>query len=104
MQQTPQNPFVVFLWLLGIPGGLAFFIAMVKLIFFVAKASGKLDTIDELAKDFKSFRHDTRDGEQAIELSLTIIENDVNALQVKAGLPVRPFPDRRTGPFDRRAS
>lgn len=104
MQQQTQNPLVVLLWFLGIPGGLAFLIATVKLIFFVAKASTKLDAIDALALEFKDYRHDTRDTTQAVELSLTIIESDVNALQVKAGLPVRPFPDRRSGPSDRRSA
>jgi hypothetical protein len=99
-----QNPLTLLLWLFGVPGGIAFLTLLVKGIWFVAKASTKLDAIDELAREFKEYRHSTNDNAQAVELSLTIIESDVNALQAKTGIALRAFPDRRVGPADRRAA
>jgi hypothetical protein len=103
-QPAPQNPITILIWLFGVPGGFAFLTLLVKGVFFVAKASTKLDTIDELAKEFKTFRHDTRDDANEFNLSLTVIEMDVNTLQAKAGVAVRPYPGRRVGPADRRAA
>lgn len=102
------NPLTVAGYVAGILLCVPVVVAMVKAVFFFASATTKLDNVvaglDELKTEVREFRHEKNDQIQGVEMSLTIIESDINTLQGKAGLTVRPFPDRRVGPSDRRAS
>lgn len=102
MPPSTASPIVLLLWVLGTPTALAGVVWAVKGIYFIAKASGKLDLIDEMNESLKQIRHDRRDDQQALTISLSFIEEDVNILQRRANLPERRYPDRRTGPQDRR--
>lgn len=108
MPPSTSNPLVIAAYVVGILLSLPFLYALVKLIFFLSGATIKLDTVvtdvAQMKKDVGSLRHSVGDGAQEVELSLFVIENDVNALQQNAGLPVREYPDRRTGPLDRRTA
>lgn len=108
MPPSSQNPLVIVAWILAVFVGLPGLVAGVKVIFFVARATGKLDDViagqAALSEEFRDYRHDKRNESTGVDLSLTLIESDINTLQEKAGVPVRRFPDRRTGPSDRRAS
>jgi hypothetical protein len=110
---STDNPFVAVAYVVGIVLGLPTLNLVIKATTFVVRSTGKLDAVAEklgelaksqssLANDFRDFRQDQLADAQSVELSLAIIENDVNALQRKSDLPVRTYPDRRTGPGDRR--
>src|SRR4051812_12522515 len=97
MPPETQNPLVTLVWILAVFIGLPGFVALVKVIFFVASASKDLKTVVK-------YVHERRSIEQQTEITLTLLENDVTALQEHADLPTHPWPDRRVGPSDRRAS
>lgn len=97
MPPATQNPFVALAWILAVLIGIPGFVALVKLIFFVADASKDLKTVVR-------YVHDRRSIEQSVEITLTLVENDITALQEHVNLPTHPWPDRRIGPSDRRAS
>lgn len=105
---APPNPMVIAAYVAATLLSLPVILALVRLIFFFATATTKLDglgaSVEGLTADVKQLLAESAAREQGVEFSLAIIENDVNVLQGQAGLPLRPFPDRRTGPFDRRHS
>lgn len=102
MPPDTQNPLIIAAYVVGLLISLPAVALLVKGIFFVAKASAKIEQIDAIAEDVRQIRHDRRDDTFSVQLSLTVIEDDINRLQEKTGLPVRQFPDRRVGPADRR--
>lgn len=108
MPPNTQNPLVIAAYVVGVLLSLPALAALVKLIVFVTRATSKLDDVAEnqrdLKRQFSDYRHEKNTQAQAIELSLTLIESDVNALQEHNELAVRRYPDRRTGPVDRRHS
>lgn len=97
MQPEPTNPLVILAWIVGTPSALAVVTLAVKGIFFVANAQKDLKTVVK-------YVHERRSADQSTEITLTLLENDVTALQENANLPTHPWPDRRVGPVDRRAS
>jgi hypothetical protein len=71
---------------------------------FFAKAITKLDKIDGMADDLNTMKEEKSKESNSLEISLSIIEGDLNALQEKTGLEKRHYPDRRVGPADRRTA
>ena len=101
-----DNPLVALAYVGGVVLGLPTVTLIVKATAFVTRATSKLDTIalkqDEMAngdrafaEELRLFRHEQRTQAQGVELSLTLLENDVNVLQEKAGVTRRQFPARR---------
>lgn len=99
---SPESPSTLVAYIVATVLSVPALTLFVKGIFFFAKASGKLDLIDSISADVKQLRHDRNDETFSVEMSLTVIENDLNAIQKHINLPVRAFPDRRAGPSDRR--
>lgn len=97
-----QDPLIAAAYAVGFMLSLPVLFVLWKLAVFFAKAILKLDKIDEIDRAVKSIQHQRRNETFSVEMSLTVIEQDINRLQEKAGLPVREFPDRRVGPADRR--
>lgn len=108
MPPSTQNPLIIAAYVVGILLSLPVLVVLFKAVFFIAGATNKLDTVvtdvAQMKKDVGSLRHSVGDSAQEVELSLFVIETDVNALQEKAGLAQRAYPDRRTGPLDRRTA
>lgn len=104
MPPETQNPLVIAAYVLGAVISLPVLTVVVKAMFFIVKASTKLDLVDDIAADVKQLRAAQLSDVFGVQLSLTVIEGDINTLQENAGIPVRSFPDRRTGPADRRAA
>lgn len=104
----PPNPLTVAAYVAGFLLSVPVLVVVFKVIFFLAGATNKLDSVvadvGSIKADLKSLRHTTNDGAQQVELSLFVIETDVNALQEKVGVQVRDYPDRRTGPAERRTA
>jgi hypothetical protein len=98
----PPNPFIILLYVIAAPTGVTLCVLGVKAIFFFAKASAQLDKIPEIADDVKTLRHGVVNDTHAVDLSLTIIQKDVNAIQEHVKLPITIYPERRLGPTDRR--
>lgn len=96
------NPLTIAAYVAGALLSAPALVLIVKLVFFFASISGKLDTLVGDVAILKKNSEDQTGEAQATEMSFMIIENDINVLQGKAGLPLRPFPDRRSGPPDRR--
>jgi hypothetical protein len=90
-----QNPLVVVAWILAVFVGLPGLIAAVRLIFFVAEASKDLKTVVK-------YVHDRRTSDSVMEITLTLVENDITTIQDHLDLPTHVWPDRRVGPSDRR--
>lgn len=97
-----SNPLTIAAYVAGALLSAPALVLIVKMVFFIATTSGKIDTLVVDVATLKRISEDQAGEAQATEMSLLIIENDINVLQEKAGLPLRPFPDRRTGPPDRR--
>jgi hypothetical protein len=101
-----DNPLVALAYVGGVVLGLPTVTLIIKATAFVTRSTSKLDAIAEkqhqmaegdkaFADELKAFRHEQRTVAQGVELSLTLLENDVNVLQAKAGIPERRFPERR---------
>lgn len=94
---TSQNPLVVLAWILAVFVGLPGTIAAIKAIFFLASASKDLKTV-------VAYVQQRRGSDSVLDITLTLVENDINVLQKNANVTVREWPDRRVGPADRRTS
>lgn len=103
MPPHTQDPAVAAAYVLAILLSAPVLFVLWKAALFFAKAIVKLDKIDVIDRTVREIQHARRGETFSVEMSLTIIEQDINVLQEKAGLPVREFPDRRKGPTDRRA-
>lgn len=108
MPPSTSNPLIIAAYVVGILLSLPFLVVLFKAVFFIAGATNKLDTVvvsvEKLSKDMGHLRESVGNDSQSVELSLFVIETDVNALQEKTGLAKRSYPDRRTGPLDRRTA
>ncbi|MDB4893155.1 MAG: hypothetical protein JWL61_5010 [Gemmatimonadetes bacterium] len=103
-----QNPLTIAAYVAGFMLSVPMLVVLVKAVFFIAGATNKLDavvvSVDKLSKDMTHLRESVGSDSQSVELSLFVIETDVNALQERAGVPIRAYPDRRIGPSDRRTA
>jgi hypothetical protein len=82
---TPEtSPLVIAGYVLGAVITIPALIAIVKLIFFVASASTKLDQCLEALKTFGVFKHEAREKQQEHELRLSLVERDVEQLKESA--------------------
>lgn len=99
-----QDPIMAAAYALGFMLSLPALWVLWKLAVFFAKAILKLDKIDEIERTVKNIQHRRANETFSVEMSLSVIEQDINRLQEKTGLSVREFPDRRVGPSDRRAT
>lgn len=108
MPPNTQNPLIIAAYVVGIMLSLPVIFALIKLIAFMVTATNKLDSlvtdVAQVKKDVGSMRRSADSEAQATEISFFVLETDVNALQEKAGLARREYPDRRVGPLDRRAT
>lgn len=104
MPPTTHDPLVAAAYVVGALLSLPALFLIWKVAVFFVKAITKLDKIDVIDKTVREIQHARRNETYSVEMSLTVIESDINRLQEKAGLPVREFPDRRVGPADRRAA
>ena len=104
MPPSTDNPLVVAAYVAGLLLSVPVVVVLWKVALFLGRATAQLEQIDEIAADVKQLKEARQTEAFDFKLSLTVIESDINLLQEKAGLPVRPFPDRRVGPPDRRAS
>jgi hypothetical protein len=109
----PSNPLDIFWAVLGTVVSIPVMTFAAKGVIFITRATDKLDMVvdkqtsmeakqAEFSDEFREFCDVHRDELQATAMSFSILEGDVNALQEKAGVTQRRFPDRRTGPADRR--
>jgi hypothetical protein len=104
--QTPSNPLELLVGVLGV----IFAVPSAKILWnaaaFVIGSRHKLDTvatgqaalerkIDDHVREYRKDKHDRKQLEQVNEISLTLIENDINMLQHHNQLPVRDWPERR---------
>ena len=97
MLPNTQNPLVIVAWILAVFVGLPGFVAGIRLIFIVADSHKDLKTVVR-------YVHERRSADQAIEVTLTLVENDISAIQDKLDMQSHPWPERRTGPKDRRSA
>lgn len=108
MPPNTQNPLVIAAYVVGVLLSMPMLAMVVKAIVFITRATSKLDTVaqgqDELAKEFREYRHDKRQLDQLVDVTLTLLEADMNTLQERADITVRRYPDRRVGPPDRRTA
>lgn len=108
MPPNTQNPLIIASYVVGFILAIPVLLVLIRAIAFIVTATNKLDTVvndvGQLKADVRSLRHSADNDSQSVEFSLYVIETDINALQEKAGLPRRDYPDRRTGPTDRRTT
>lgn len=102
MNAPDANPLVIAAYVAGAVFSGPLLVLVVKAVFFIASTSSKIDSVVADVAVLKKNSEEQAGESQAAEMSFMIIENDINVLQEKAGLPLRPFPDRRSGPPDRR--
>lgn len=106
MPPHSDNPLIVLAYILAVLVGVPGIVALVKAVFFIAAATTKLDAVVDglgaLLKETREYQSGTTGALQGFEMSLYIVEVDVNALQERAEMPVRQYPDRRAGMTDRR--
>ena len=103
--QSPQSPLVLLLYVLGVIFAVPSFKILWNAAAFVIGSRHKLDSVvDDVSKvrsdlerhieETRQDRHVRRGREQMYEISLTLVETDVNALQHHSKLPVRDYPSR----------
>lgn len=102
MPPVTQNPLLIVAYVVGLLLSLPVLYAVWKVAVFFAKAIAKLDQIDTILQTLEVLLREKASESFGVEMSLTVIESDINALQEHNNLPVRQYPDRRTGPSDRR--
>ena len=78
------SPLVIAGYVLGTVLAIPTLIAVVRLIFFVAAASTKLDQCVKGIEQLGLFKHDTREKQQEHELRLSLVERDVEQLKESA--------------------
>jgi hypothetical protein len=108
MPPSTSNPIIIASYVVGFILAIPVLLVLIRAIAFIVTATNKLDSVvtdvGQLKADVSSLRHSAGNDSQSVEFSLYVIETDINALQDKAGLPKREYPDRRVGPSDRRVA
>jgi hypothetical protein len=98
----PDDPIVIAAKTLGVILSAPFALLIGRGFYFLGRVSkqfGDLVTsVDKIEKKLEEYAGES----QSHVWSFAIIEEDINALQRKAGVEIREYPNRRVGPPDRR--
>lgn len=78
------SPLVAAAYVLGFVLAIPTVIALVRLIFFVARADAKLEQLAAAIEKVGDFKHEVRNDLQQHETRLTLVERDVEHLKESA--------------------
>lgn len=106
--QNPPSPFTLVLYVLGVIfavpslrilwNAATYIIGSRHQLDALAREVGEMRTsVDAHVEETRRERHERRNRDQLVEIGLTLIETDVNALQRASNVHERNYPSRRIG-------
>jgi hypothetical protein len=104
MPPASQNPLVIAATIIGYVIALPLAALFIRGIFFVGRTSKRFDDLVVSVSSIEA-RLNLQDRESTANAwSFAVVEEDIQELQQKAGLPVREYPDRRLIAVGRRSA